>query len=236
MDWWQYISQVHPNQGLQAFFFRSLFSTLSRLRPRSQTETSHSYGTFSLWKLVKTSVLFAGRITQHISAYVAISSSLLGFEPSDSLPSLNIPWGTTGLYQSFRTYRQSTRSHQQSKIHFLRKNYQKENGFCNRAHNHPSQTPEYSPASLFPAQPQACRGTEYKTCHSAPSFSSFCRDPRSSPASTCPGGSRWGGPTALALAVTRTRFETTPLSRISVRSADAAHKDICKCTEFEKGF
>lgn len=51
-------------------------------------------------------LLLAARITQHTSPYVAISSSSLGFEPSDSVPSLNIPSETTGLYQSFSTYRQ----------------------------------------------------------------------------------------------------------------------------------
>lgn len=36
-------------------------------------------------------VLFVGRITQHMSHYIATYPNLLGFEPSDSVPCLNIP-------------------------------------------------------------------------------------------------------------------------------------------------
>lgn len=84
----------------------------------------------------------------------------------------------------------------------------------------------YLPASLFLAQLQACRDTEYKTCHFEPSSSSFYRDPQSSPTSTCQDGNQWGDPTNLALVVTRIQFETTLLSHILMHSADAEYKDI----------
>lgn len=103
-------TKVH---SLYSCFFRSLFSPLPRLGPRTQTEpqTIMVLSTSCWRRLVQMPVLFACRIIQHPSPYVAISSSLLGFEPSDSVPSLNISWGTTGLYQPFRN-RQNIRSYQ----------------------------------------------------------------------------------------------------------------------------
>lgn len=190
-----------------------------------QKSSIHKYGI--LWLLFASEDASAAHQHEHTTSYLGTGRGL-NFTPfwgvRDLVHSLNVLWRTTRPYQSFRTYRYASKpiewnmhleSHLKKKVYFTTGHKTSHNRIL-----------DYLPASLFPAQLQACRDTECKTCHFAPSSSSFGRAPQSSPTSTCQDGNQWEDPTNLALVVTHIQFETTLLSRILMHSADAGYKHV----------